>query len=803
MKFGLLTDGYGNLIGTTGATGATGPAGTGATGPLGPTGDMGPTGFTGADGATGPDGAAGPTGLIGNDGANSGRWTYKSGIVPTDPGSYNFHTDSSTISSITEISISQFAVSGADYQNWLNEMGSALTNGQAAYLQLNEVGSNNILGLWTINSSQQIPANPAWDLTLTNIVANGSLTTDLQYTISWIANGTRGATGPTGANGPTGPVGDTGLTGDTGSTGSTGSVGDTGPTGNVGSTGDAGPTGPDGPTGSIGDTGPTGPDGVVGSTGPTGPGINSYVKSFTNSDLVGGVLTINHSLDSVYISVTVYKDDGYIIMPNQIIATSTSVCTIDLSAYAPISGTWYAILICGGSIGAVGSTGPTGPDGLTGPTGSVGDTGPQGPTGVQGPIGLTGPTGSTGNTGPTGPTGNVGSTGSQGEIGPTGNQGPQGYTNGSLSYLNKSVTQSPYKELSATPTTGSEQSSNATVAQSAAGTIESFQTASGVPGITSIPAGLWSFYLHLYGSVATDDWDVYCEVYKRDLSSTETLLFTTDPVSITNIGTSTSMFVTDGVFPLTSILTTDRLVVKVIATNTGTGSQTIHLVTEGSVHYSVATTSLPASFGPTGSAGPTGPTGSVGSTGSTGPTGVGSTGPTGPTGSTGAQGIIGPTGPGVGDTGPAGPTGIGATGPTGSTGTPGTAGNTGATGAKGPSNYDISAFIVGNYVATQTSFRVVFPRAVTFSSTASDHVANASVGASVTKAFTIYKQAGGSGGGVAFATATFTGGGSVNGTFAISDASRLSFAAGDVLYIVNPTSDATLADVVISMKGTA
>ena len=106
-------------------------------------------------------------------------------------------------------------------------------------------------------------------------------------------------------------------------------------------------------------------------------------------------------------------------------------------------------------------------------------------------------------------------------------------------------------------------------------------------------------------------------------------------------------------------------------------------------------------------------------------------------------------------------------------------------------------------MASQTSFRIVFPRAVTFSSTASDHVANASTAASVTKEFTIYKQAGGSGGGVAFATATFTGGGSVNGTFAITDATKLSFATGDVLYVVNPTADATLANVVISMKGTA
>lgn len=159
-------------------------------------------------------------------------------------------------------------------------------------------------------------------------------------------------------------------------------------------------------------------------------------------------------------------------------------------------------------------------------------------------------------------------------------------------YLNQTVTQSPYKEFTSVPTTAAEQDTATTIASGATAVIGAYQTPAGVPNTTSIPAGLWQFFLHLYSNVASDDWDVYVEVYKRDLGGIETLLFTTDLESVTNMSTSTTMYLLDGVFPTTSLLTTDRIVVKVLATNMGPGSQTIHMVTEGSAHYSVGTTTL-------------------------------------------------------------------------------------------------------------------------------------------------------------------------------------------------------------------
>lgn len=159
-------------------------------------------------------------------------------------------------------------------------------------------------------------------------------------------------------------------------------------------------------------------------------------------------------------------------------------------------------------------------------------------------------------------------------------------------YLNQTVTQAPYKEFSSVPTLAAEQDIPTVVGVGTTELLGAYQTPSGYPNTTNIPAGLWQFFVHLYSGVATDDWDVYVEVYKRDLSAVETLIFTTDVEVVTNMPTSTTMYLLDGVFPTTSLLTTDRLVVKVYATNTGSGSQTIHFITEGSAHYSVATTTL-------------------------------------------------------------------------------------------------------------------------------------------------------------------------------------------------------------------
>jgi len=167
-----------------------------------------------------------------------------------------------------------------------------------------------------------------------------------------------------------------------------------------------------------------------------------------------------------------------------------------------------------------------------------------------------------------------------------------GSIGGTVYYMNETVTQAPYKEFSSNPTSAVEQVIPATVAGGATATIAAYQTPVGVPNTTVIPAGLWQLFLHFNAGSAGQNWIIRPYVYKRDLGGIETLIFTPDPQIVTGMSTTTTMYTCDGVFPNTTLLTTDRIVVKIDVENTSGVSQTVNFRTEGSQHYSVAATTL-------------------------------------------------------------------------------------------------------------------------------------------------------------------------------------------------------------------
>lgn len=78
-------------------------------------------------------------------------------------------------------------------------------------------------------------------------------------------------------------------------------------------------------------------------------GINSYFKSFTNSDLTNGKITINHNLKFKYVDVSISNNSDKKIQPTEITYTNNDNCEIDLSSFGTISGTWN-ILITGGAL---------------------------------------------------------------------------------------------------------------------------------------------------------------------------------------------------------------------------------------------------------------------------------------------------------------------------------------------------------------------------------------------------------------------------------------------------------------------
>lgn len=169
----------------------------------------------------------------------------------------------------------------------------------------------------------------------------------------------------------------------------------------------------------------------------------------------------------------------------------------------------------------------------------------------------------------------------------------RGSGGGRIFYFNLSNTQTPYYEFSPSATTQTEQSiTSSAITSGSSSTIAGFLTPTNVPNITLLVGGIWSFYVHCYKQDSSASFDVYCEVYKRTIGGTETLLFQTDPSSVTTDSPIPSMVVTDGYYSGTTLNSSDRLLVKVVGTNTGVSSKTITFVTEGTQHYSYSTTAL-------------------------------------------------------------------------------------------------------------------------------------------------------------------------------------------------------------------
>ena len=167
---------------------------------------------------------------------------------------------------------------------------------------------------------------------------------------------------------------------------------------------------------------------------------------------------------------------------------------------------------------------------------------------------------------------------------------PIGGAGGQVYYLNLSQTQSPYQEFSPSGTTVAQQTTGITIGNGVTSTIASFQTPLGYPNTSLIPAGYWSFYLHSYKENSNSSFDIFCEVYLRTTGGTETLIVTTDPAPVTTNSPNPSMQLSDGYYSGSSINVSDRIVVKVRATNTSNQSHVITFLTEGTQHYSYGVT---------------------------------------------------------------------------------------------------------------------------------------------------------------------------------------------------------------------
>ena len=196
---------------------------------------------------------------------------------------------------------------------------------------------------------------------------------------------------------------------------------------------------------------------------------------------------------------------------------------------------------------------------------------------------------------------------------------------------------SPYKVLTTTPTSTTQQTVSKTLSSNQQNVlVQEFLTPE--LGFTFIPAGVQRFKLYYTITGSGVDVESYVTLELADQSGAGYgNILTSSSVRITyNDGDPYEVSI-DVVFPGTAILQTDRMIVKLYLNNLDNTNRTVEWDTENG-YYSYVITTVGV-IGNRGATGATGPTGNTGNTGATGPTGnTGPTGTAGPTGITGATG---------------------------------------------------------------------------------------------------------------------------------------------------------------------
>jgi hypothetical protein len=146
--------------------------------------------------------------------------------------------------------------------------------------------------------------------------------------------------------------------------------------------------------------------------------------------------------------------------------------------------------------------------------------------------------------------------------------------------------------------------------------IDSYSTLSTVPGVTEIPGGVWDFHFWAYLNVA-DNGFIHFKVLKINTLGIETSLFDTGKAEITSVAGDTDnqkyYTLSYAVSSPVSLLTTDRIIIRPIATTTSP-SKTVSFIYQGTAMASHIATTFNVSA-PMGTTGAIGTTGAVGTTG--------------------------------------------------------------------------------------------------------------------------------------------------------------------------------------------
>lgn len=74
-------------------------------------------------------------------------------------------------------------------------------------------------------------------------------------------------------------------------------------------------------------------------------GLSQYRQSFTNANLISGMVQFAHNLSEDYVQVTIYDNTNRVIIPDNIFTVDSNITDVDLYSYGTLSGTWHVLII--------------------------------------------------------------------------------------------------------------------------------------------------------------------------------------------------------------------------------------------------------------------------------------------------------------------------------------------------------------------------------------------------------------------------------------------------------------------------
>jgi hypothetical protein len=73
--------------------------------------------------------------------------------------------------------------------------------------------------------------------------------------------------------------------------------------------------------------------------------VTKYKQTFSESDLVSGILTVNHNLNEDFPIVAIYNDSRNYVSPDSINSSNTNQIVIGLQSFENISGNWTITVV--------------------------------------------------------------------------------------------------------------------------------------------------------------------------------------------------------------------------------------------------------------------------------------------------------------------------------------------------------------------------------------------------------------------------------------------------------------------------